>query len=86
MPHAHNKNRTIPKEGKSSKYLKILQYFAIGSIVVATIIGYLVYLGNKKREYGKSFEFYKFMFGNPICNHKTPPIKSYLKEIQYAFK
>lgn len=55
-------------------------------ILSLTIFGFLVYLGNKKREFGKKFNMIRFLFGNPVCKFSTPPIKSYMEEIKYVFK
>jgi len=59
---------------------RILVYFTI----ITVIIGFFIYLGNKKREYKKSFTYFKFFFGKPNCSAKSPPIVSYTKEINYA--
>lgn len=59
---------------------RLLVYFTI----VTVSIGFLIYLGNKKREYKKSFTYFKFFFGKPDCSAKSPPIVSYTKEIEYA--
>jgi hypothetical protein len=59
---------------------RVLVYFTI----VTVSIGFLIYLGNKKREYKNSFTYFKFFFGKPDCSAKSPPIVSYIKEINYA--
>jgi hypothetical protein len=69
-----------------SKYMPEIRTAVIAFILLLTLIGFLIYLGNKKREFGKKFIFNRFLFGNPVCNHTTPPIKSYIEEIKYAFK
>lgn len=64
-------------------YVKnILSY----TVIILTITGFLIYLGNKKREYGNKFDYTKFFFGNPKCLNKSPEIKSYFNEIVYAFR
>lgn len=65
------------------KYIKrILSY----TIIVLTISGFLIYLGNKKKEYGSKFDYIKFFFGNPKCLNKSPEIKSYVSEMIHAFR
>ena len=74
---------------KKQENKEIYDYMRIGLvalIVLLTVIGFLVYLGNKKREYGKKFNFVNFLFGNPICKDTSPQIKSYIEEIKFAFK
>ena len=55
-------------------------------IIILTILGFLVYLGKKKREYGKKFTYLMFFLGSPSCRGTSPNIKSYLEEIKYSFK
>lgn len=71
-------NKEIENIFKTVK--RILVYFTI----ITVIIGFLIYLGNKKREYKNSFTYFKFFFGKPDCSAKSPPIVSYTKEIEYA--
>lgn len=69
-----------------AKHMPNIRTAVIALILLLTLIGFLIYLGNKKKEFGKNFNFIKFLFGNPVCKHYTPPIKSYIEEIKYAFK
>ena len=69
-----------------AKHMPKIRTAVIALILLLTLIGFLIYLGNKKKEFGKNFNFIKFLFGNPVCKHYTPPIKSYIEEIKYAFK
>lgn len=63
-----------------------IRYYLSIFIILFTSLGFLIYLGNKKREYGKKFEYIRFFFGNPKCSNKSPQIDSYVSEISYAFK
>ncbi len=47
---------------------KILTYIAMGT----TLMGVLLYYGEKRIEYGSKFSNFKFILGNPICKQKTP--------------
>ena len=94
----HNKEKSDKKSSteedatifmNDSTILKRLIYFKriLGyGILSLTAFGFLVYLGNKKREYGDKFEYIKFFFGNPKCLNKSPEIKSYFGEVLYAFR
>lgn len=61
---------------------RILSY----TVIILTISGFLIYLGNKKREYGNKFEYIRFFFGNSTCLNRSPEIRSYISEINYAFR
>jgi hypothetical protein len=47
---------------------KILSYFSL----VVTLIGFIIYLGEKKLEYGNEFSYLTFILGNPKCKGYTP--------------
>lgn len=83
------KQRIERGEHKKQENKKIYDYMRIALvfiIIMLTLIGFLIYLGNKKREFGSKFQFLRFLFGNPVCRNSSPPIKSYIEEIKYAFK
>ena len=50
-----------------------------------TVIGSIVYMGNKKKEYGKDFSYMYFFLGKPECRGKSPNTKL-LDDLKYAFK
>lgn len=43
-------------------------------IITLTIIGVIIYMGEKKIEYGKKFNYFKFFLGEPNCKGKTPKV------------
>jgi hypothetical protein len=47
---------------------KILTYLSLA----ITIIGFIIYLGEKKLEYGNDFSIVTFILGNPKCKGFTP--------------
>lgn len=47
-------------------------YFSIFSIIII-VIGVFIYMGEKKIEYGKNFDYFKFLFNSPSCRGKTKP-------------
>jgi hypothetical protein len=51
---------------------------------ILTIIGFMLYMGEKKCEYKHKFNYLKFIFGQPQCRYKSPPI-NYIKAIQCIF-
>ena len=50
-----------------------------------TFIGSIIYMGNKKKEYGKDFSYMYFFLGKPECRGKSPNTKL-LDDLKYAFK
>ena len=50
-----------------------------------TLIGSIIYMGNKKKEYGKDFSYMYFFLGKPECRGKSPNTKL-LDDLKYAFK
>jgi Ca2+/Na+ antiporter len=43
-------------------------------IITLTIIGVIIYMGEKKIEYGKKFNYFNFFLGEPTCKGKTPKV------------
>ena len=50
-----------------------------------TFIGSIIYMGNKKKEYGKDFSYIHFFLGKPECRGKSPNTKI-VDDLKYAFK
>jgi hypothetical protein len=69
------KKRLVSKNSLS--YLKFLYLV----IILLTIIGFIIYLGEKKIEYGKKFNYSNFLFGLPECKEMSPSV-----DINTAFK
>ena len=73
---------------ESTKGLKTIadtiQNVAVILAFILTIIGVIVYLGNKKREYGKDFSYVYFYLGKPQCRGKSPSF-SIVEDFLYAF-
>tara|TARA_Y100000022_G_C13219317_1_gene361534 strand:- start:472 stop:1059 length:588 start_codon:yes stop_codon:yes gene_type:complete len=49
----------------TNKYLTIVS-------LISTVIGFLIYMGAKKIEYKKKFNYFDFILGKPRCRHLTP--------------
>lgn len=67
---------TIKNIQLAKKYLTYLS-------LAITSIGFIIYLGEKKLEYGDEFSFMTFIIGNPKCKGFTPnhTVKSNIKAI-----
>jgi Ca2+/Na+ antiporter len=79
----HNKSDNPDKPDKPDKktYDIITLILFILSIVI-TIVGFLLYYGEKKYEYKKMFSWKTFIFDTVVCN-KTPP-KGTFKDYFFA--
>lgn len=56
------------KLDKISLAKKVLTYIAMGT----TLLGVVLYYGEKRIEYGSRFNNLKFILGNPVCKQKSP--------------
>jgi hypothetical protein len=73
---------TPPKiKDNYNKINKLLQY----SLIIIGITGFVIYLGEKKYEYGKQFDFITFIFGKTICKGNKLKQMSYLNSIKHIF-
>ena len=64
--------------------LKQAEKVVIVTTFVMTVLGFLVYMGAKKREYKKNFSYLQFIFGMPSCKGKSPPFPGYLTLLKHA--
>lgn len=80
-----NNSEKDNKKYETSKVL-ITTKKTIGiTILISTIIGFLVYMGAKKEEYGSKFNYITFLFGKPSCKGKSPVFKGVLFYLMNAF-
>ena len=63
---------TEPQKEKIELTEKILFFIAIG----VTALGGLLYLGEKKIEYGGQFNYHRFLFGQVSCKGYSPPVSA----------
>lgn len=52
--------------------------------IIGTIIGVMIYLGEKKLEYKSKFSYYRFFIGNYACKNYTPHY-SFFKSLKHTF-
>jgi len=77
------------KEEKYKKFIEnieLIKKLIIISVLISIIVGFIVYLGLKKIEYGKKFTYLEFIFGKPSCKHLSPKVASFKKIITAVFK
>lgn len=53
--------------------------------VCALLIGFILFYGEKRLEYGTKFQFGDFLFGNPHCRHKVLKLHNYRSMLLAAF-
>lgn len=75
-----NNNAKNELEEKLNNIYNYISYI----IIILLIIGFLMYMGEKKYEYKNKFEYTKFIFGIPECRGYSPDI-SFFKTLKYAF-
>lgn len=68
--------------------LRKIQEALLGVAILLTAVGFIAYLGEKKYEYGKGFQYDKFFVGKPHCagdqlGGKKP--LHFMQYLQYAF-
>lgn len=61
--HAHYKLRNL--------YIEYVQYFCMNLIIVVTLFGFFINMGEQKVAYGKKFSYSKFVLGDPECKEVT---------------
>lgn len=61
---------------KKLKKIKIALFFVA---IIVTIMGFLLYLGEKNIEYGKNFKLSSFFLGEVKCKHDTPDMSIFKK-------
>ena len=65
--------------------LPIIQLCFVWLALFLTVIGSIIYMGNKKKEYGKDFSYSYFFLGKPTCKGKSPNT-NIIDDFKYAFK
>ena len=43
-------------------------------IIMFAILGVIMYMGEKKIEYKKDFDYFTFFIGKPLCKGKSPKV------------
>ena len=80
LKNKENKNKMV----NSIDNVNMIQY-SLGALnAVLLVIGFLIYMGEKKIEYGKNFHYGMFLFGKPSCRGKTKKT-SILNSLKHSF-
>jgi len=54
------------------------------ALIFTGIVGFILYYGEKRYEYGKRFNFSTFLLGKPVCREFIIPT-NYSRNLKYAF-
>lgn len=54
------------------------------ALICTGIVGFILYYGEKRYEYGKRFKFSTFLLGKPVCREFIIP-SNYRRNLNYAF-
>jgi hypothetical protein len=63
----YENKQTKPDKSKVDNYLMYQKVF-LGLAVFVSIIGFVVYFYDKKVQHGDSFSYFRFIFGNTVCD------------------
>jgi hypothetical protein len=74
---SHTTNEKL--KDKYDKINKGLNY----ALISIGIIGFILYYGEKRYEYGKRFNFLTFLLGKPVCREFIIPT-NYGRNLKYA--
>jgi hypothetical protein len=78
---SNTQTETSQEELEQIDYAMRLLAILLGFILV---LGFLLYMGAKKIEFGRKFNYLKFMFNKPVCT-QTYKTRNYSKFIKAAF-
>ena len=72
------------KKTALDEHLPKIKEWLIISMALITMVGVIVYAGEKRLEYGKKFNWQTFLIGVTPCKHKTPEFTLEEKLIAFA--
>lgn len=75
---SHTQDKDL--KDKYDKINKALNY----ALISIGIVGFILYYGEKRYEYGKRFNFLTFLLGKPVCREFIIPT-NYGRSLKYAF-
>jgi hypothetical protein len=75
------KKRESPK---TKETIGIVKDVLLGTSMIVTLVGFLIYVGEKKLEYKSDFSYVTLLLGTPTCKN-TPNKTPYLESLKAAF-
>ena len=80
-----NDENKYEKDEKTLKLIENIERIIFIIFFIVLVLGFTVYMGEKKIEYKNKFNYITFIFGKPSCRGKSPEVK-YLEAFTSAFK
>ena len=80
-----NDENKYEKDEKALQLIKNIERIIFIIFFIVLVLGFTVYMGEKKIEYKNKFNYITFIFGKPSCRGKSPEVK-YLEAFKSAFK
>jgi hypothetical protein len=80
-----NDENKYEKDEKALQLIKNIERIIFIIFFIVLVLGFTVYMGEKKIEYKNKFSYITFIFGKPSCRGKSPEVK-YLEAFKSAFK
>jgi hypothetical protein len=80
----YNHKKSKVRLQASSDNMKQIQLYLHYIIVIVIVFGFLSYLGSKKSEYKKNFNYFTFIFGKTVCANDGSKL-AYIKGLVNAF-
>lgn len=72
-------------DAQKKKWVGWVKQGLIGAGLLTTLFGFLIYVGEKKLEFRKDFNYVTFLLGKETCSN-TPSTVSYAQALTAAFK
>lgn len=76
MKNDYLNNEDISSEDETKfERIKLIEKIIYNLFFIVLVLGFIVYMGEKKIEYKNSFNYKTFIFGKPSCRGKSPETK-----------
>lgn len=78
-------DENVTEETENYKKIRLLEKTLFILFFITLVIGFIIYLGEKKIEYKNKFNYLTFIFGKPSCKGKSPDTK-FIESFSAAFR
>lgn len=80
-----NDDTKYKKDEERLSLIKNIEKVIFLIFFIVLVLGFIIYMGEKKIEYKDKFKYITFIFGKPSCRGRSPDVK-YLEAFTSAFK
>lgn len=81
----YTNDENVTEETENYKKIRLLEKTLFILFFITLVIGFIIYLGEKKIEYKNKFNYLTFIFGKPSCKGKSPNTK-FIESFSAAFR